>query len=147
MTSLPPARPDARVTAISLTVEAQANGHYRISSPHARGWAAVVGTQTELAHALNRAFHEVSVASYARAHGAPYDLDVLTERVAGDPLANQPRARQRTGTRKRATYHPGDWERFEDGTRWRSPSGRIYRADSSQVRSVIRARLERGMTI
>lgn len=145
MNSLPPSRPDARVTAISLTVEARPGGRYRISSPHARGWAAEVGTQLELARALKEAFTEVSVASYARAHNTPYDLDVLTERVAGDALANQPRART-GGIRRRKTYHPADWTKFEDG-RWQSPGGRTYRADSKQVQAVVRARLERGLTI
>lgn len=146
MTSLPPSRPDARVTAISLTVEARPGGRYRISSPHARGWAAEVGTQLELARALREAFTEVSVASYARAHNVPYDLDVLTERVSGDVLANQPRAKTRSGSRRRKTYHPSEWTRFEDG-RWQSPGGRVYRPDSKQVKSVIKARLERGMTV
>jgi hypothetical protein len=146
MTGLPPSRPDTRVTTISLTVEAQPGGGYRLSSPHARGWAEVVSTQLELARALTHAFTEVSVASYARARNAPYDLDVLTERVAGDVLANQPRARTRNGARKRKTYHPGDWCKFEDG-RWQSPGGRVYRPDAKQVQAVIRARLERGLTI
>ena len=147
MTSLPYSRPDLRVQMISLTVEAMPSGRYRISTPHARGWAAEVGTQAELARALNSAFTEVSVASYARAKGVPYDLDALTERVAGDPLASGPRGRVRSGPRaRRKTYHPSEWTRFEDG-RWRSPSGRTYRADSKQVQGVIKARLERGLTI
>lgn len=145
--TLPPSRPDLRVHTISLTVEAAPGGRYRLSTPHARGWAAEVGNQNELARAIASAFTEVSVASYARAKGTPYDLDALTERVEGDPLANRPRTRARNGPRgKRKTYHPGDWSKFEDG-RWQSPSGRVYRADTRQVRGVIKARLERGMTI
>jgi hypothetical protein len=147
MTDLPASRPDLRVRTISLTVEASPNGRYRISTPHARGWAAEVGTQIELARALASAFREVSVASYARAKGVPYDLDVLTSHVAGDALASGLPARARTGPRaRRKTYHPGDWTKFEDGT-WRSPSGRVYKATSKQVQGVVRARLERGMTI
>lgn len=149
MTSLPSSRPDVRVTTISLTVEARADGRYRISSPHARGWAAEVGTQLELARALSTAFTEVAVASYARAHNAPYDLDVLTGQVAGDVLANQPQARTRSGgRRKRKTYHPSEWTQFENGT-WRSPGGRTYRADAKQVQAVVRARMElqRGLSI
>lgn len=147
MTSLPFSRPDLRVQTISLMVEAMPSGRYRLSTPHARGWAAEVGTQVELARALASAFTEVSVASYARAKNVPYDLDALTERVAGDPLAAAPRTRARSGPRaRRKTYHPADWTRFEDGS-WRSPSGRTYRADSKQVQGVIRARRERGMTI
>lgn len=145
--TLPPSRPDLRVRTISLTVEATPAGRYRLSSPHARGWAAEVGSQLELARAIASAFTEVSVASYARAKGTPYDLDALTERVEGDALANQPRTRARSGPRgKRKTYHPADWRKFEDG-RWQSPSGRVYRENTRQVQGVIRARLERGMTI
>jgi hypothetical protein len=145
MSHLPVSRADLRVTTISLTVEAMPSGRYRLSSPNARGWAVQVGNQVELARAVSLAFREVSVASYARAKGVPYDLDVLTEQVAGDPLAATPRTRQRSGPRaRRKTYHPSEWTRFEDG-RWRSPSGRTYRADSKQVKSVVRA-LER-MTI
>lgn len=145
--TMPPSRPDLRVRTISLTVEATPNGRYRLSTPYARGWAAEVGTQTELARAIATAFTEVTVASYARLKGTPYDLDALTERVEGDPLANRPRTRARTGQRaRRKTYHPGDWRKFEDG-RWQSPSGRVYREDTRQVQGVIKARLERGMTI
>ena len=145
--TLPPSRPDLRVHTISLTVEATPSGRYRLSTPHARGWAADVGNQTQLARAIAAAFVEVSVASYARAKGTPYDLDALTEQVAGDALASQPRTRSQVYARpRRKTYHPGDWTKFEDG-RWRSPSGRMYRADTRQVQGVIKARLERGMTI
>lgn len=137
--NLPASRPGSRVTTISLTVEARPSGRYRLSSPHARGWAAEVGTQAELARALSTAFTEVSVASYARAKGVPYDLDALTEQVSGDALASQPRTRARSGPRApRKTYHPTEWTRFEDGN-WRSPSGRTYRPDSKQVQAVVHA--------
>lgn len=139
MRHLPPSRADLRVNTISLTVEAMPGGRYRLSSPHARGWAAEVGTQIELARAVSVAFTEVSVASYARAKGVPYDLDALTEQVAGDPLASRPRTRARSGPRaRRKTYHPSEWTQFEDG-RWRSPSGRVYRPESKQVQAVVRA--------
>lgn len=145
--TLPPSRPDLRVHTISLTVEATPSGRYRLSTPHARGWAAEVGNQTELARAVAMAFTEVSVASYSRAKSTPYDLDALTERVEGDPLANRPRTRsQVVGRPRRRTYHPAEWSRFEDG-RWLSPGGRIYRENTRQVQGVIKARLERGMTI
>lgn len=148
MTNLPASRPDLRVQTISLTVEARPGGRYRISTPHARGWAAEVGTQTELARAFATAFDEVAVASYARAKGVPYDLDALTEQVAGDALASRPRTRASNGPRaRRKQYHPGDWTKFEDTGLWRSPSGRTYKPESKQVQGVIKARLERGMTI
>lgn len=146
MTGLPPSRPDTRVTTISLTVEARANGRYRLSSPHARGWAAEVATQLELAQALAKAFIEVGVASYARAKNTPYDLDVLTERVAGDPLASRARVRTRSGSRARKTYHPSEWSKFENGC-WRSPGGRVYKPEAKQVQAVIKARIERGLSI
>jgi hypothetical protein len=147
LTELPASRPDLRVTTISLTVEARSDGRYRLSTPHARGWAIEVRTQRELAHALSTAFTEVAVASYARAHDTPYDLDALTEQVIGDTLAHQPRARSRGGPRpKRTPYHPSEWTKFEDG-KWRSPSGRTYRPDSKQVQAVIKGRIERGLSI
>lgn len=138
--NMPPSRPDLRVHTISLTVEAIASGRYRLSSPHARGWAAEVGNQPELARAIATAFREVSVASYARAKNTPYDLEVTPGRADGSS-PNQPRTKAR-----RKTYHPGDWSKFEDG-RWQSPSGRVYRENTRQVQGVIKARLERGMTI
>lgn len=153
--TLPPSRPDLRVTTVSLTVEAMPGGRYRLSTPHARGWAATVSNQNELARALAESFTEVSVASYARAKGHAYDLDALTERVHGDALAHTPRVRAAEDGRlvtgstrrmRRKTHHPADWSKLEDG-RWQSPSGRAYRADTKQVQYVIRARLERGLTI
>lgn len=141
--NLPPARPGARVTTISLTVEALPDGRYRLSTPHARGWAAEVRTQAEYARATLQAFDEVAIASYARAKGRAYDLEVAT-----DPQQDTPVVRRsgRADGRAKAMHHPGDWTKMEDG-RWKSPAGRMYSADTKQVKGVITARLERGMTV
>lgn len=147
-TNLPPAA-GQRVTTVSLTVEAQPDGRYRISSPHARGWAVVVGTPWQLAKAVTLdAFNEVSAASYARAQGEHYDLDALTERVIGDPLAGKPAPRKRApaGTRTRTAYHPAAWSKMEDG-KWRSPGGRVYGPQTRQVQGMIKRRLAQGLTI
>jgi len=149
MTDLPPARVDVRVTTVSLTVEARPDGKYRISSPHARGWAAVVSNARELVAAITRdAFTEVSVASYARAHNTHYDLDMMTERVHGDPLAGKPAPRKRsTGSeRVHSSYHPVAWTKMEDG-RWKSPAGRMYGPNTRQVQNMVRRRLAQGLSI
>jgi hypothetical protein len=129
---------------ISLQVEALPDGRLRVSTPSARGWAAAARTPAELARAVESAFTEVSVAAYAKAHGQPYDLDVMTSQVPGDSLAGERPARQRRARSRvrQGTYAPESWAELADGSgRWRSPSGRFYRGDSKVVRSV-RAKLE-----
>jgi len=137
-----PARHARRlVSNVPLNVEALPGGKYRVSSPAARGWAGVAGTPHELARVLAQAFHEVTRASVARANRDRYDLDGLTMKVAGDPLAGKPQARIRAapGAATRSIRHrahaPESWTRMEDG-RWRSPGGRMYSHDSAAVRSV-----------
>lgn len=142
--AIPPPASAQRVTTITLQVEALGAGGLRLSTPQARGWAAVARTQTELAKAVQAAYLEVSCASYARAKGAPYDLDVLTTHVPGDSLAAAPQRRVRGRVARRKTYHVEDWTRMEDG-RWRSPSGRVYREDTTAVRNVVRKRAEKGL--
>lgn len=143
--TLPPPAPVIRT--ISLTVEAMADGRVRFSSPQARGWASVARTPHELRRGLDAAFQEVGRASVARATGQRYDLDGMTMHVPGDALAGRPQSRPRGPARQhRGAYYPEEWTKMEDG-RWRSPGGRAYRADSTQVKHVIRKRIERGLSI
>jgi hypothetical protein len=133
-----------RVRTINLQVEKLPDG-IRISTPQARGWSAHARNSVDLVRALEAAFREVSCASYARAKGAPYDLDILTTQVPGDPLADQPRHRRRTGRAVRHHAHdPAEWTKMEDGS-WRSPGGRKYNPGSAAVRNVIRKRQEHGL--
>lgn len=136
--------------AIPLQVEALPDGRFRLSTPAARGWAAVAGNAMELTLALRSAFTEVAVASYALARRQPYDLDVLTSHVADDPLAGQPQGRVRgaTPTGRRKPYHPADWSKQADESGaavWVSPSGRRYREDSRVVRDVVSRRAALGL--
>lgn len=155
--TLPAHRPGGRVTTIPLRVETLPGGRLRLSSPIARGWAAVASNPHELARAVEMAFTETAVAAYAKWKNRPYDLDQLTTPVSGDPLAAGPQARTRrpksgsaedqelVGRRvRRVAYGVEDWTRLEDG-RWRSPSGRAYRADSRLVQNVMRGRAEKGL--
>lgn len=124
---------------VSLVVE-QVDGGLRVSSPQARGWAAVARNQRELLAAIQCAFTEVQVASYAAWKGEVYDLDALTDVVPGDPdteLRQRPRRRDRTV--RSDIRHPSEWARLDDG-RWRSPAGRIFREDTPMVQRVIENR-------
>lgn len=143
--TLPPPAPVVRT--ISLTVEAMADGRIRISTPQARGWAHAGKTAHELMRGLQEAFQEVGRASVARASGQRYDLDTMTMHVRGDTLAGRPQSRPRAAPKQhRGAYYPEEWTKMEDG-RWRSPTGRAYRADSTQVQHVIKKRIERGLSI
>jgi len=142
----PPIRNQMRSLAIQVDYSPPGvpPGHWRVSTPLARGWAAVVATPDALARALVAAATEAQIASYARFRGESYDLDVLTDVVQGDSLAQAHRTvdfRRRVRTDQ---HHPGDWVPMPDG-RWRAPGGRMYRADSGVVRRVKAARLRMGI--
>jgi len=144
---IPGTTPGQRVRVMTVQVEALKSGGFRLSSPQARGWAAVATTQRDLAIALQRGFVEVSCASYARAKGSHYDLDALTTHVPSDPLASTPQRRVRgQRAKRREAYAPEAWTKYDDG-RWRSPAGRVYRADSMAVKNVVRKRVAKGLPI
>lgn len=143
--ALPPRPTHQRVRAIALQVETLDSGRIRISSPHARGWATVARTPSQLFAAIQEAYREVTIAAYARAQGKTYDLDQLTTRVPGDPLADGAPARERVPRRTRRKSHdPANWTRMDDG-RWMSPTGRAYREDSRVVQDVLTRRRERDL--
>lgn len=140
-----------RPSAIMLQVESLPTGGYRFSSPQARGWAAVASNPGDLMRGLGAAFQEVQIASYARARGEAYDLDALTMHVPGDALADTPqrRIRKPRNPNARRTHSPADWSKMTDesGTRWRSPSGRMYREDTTTVRNMVARRAALGLPI
>lgn len=142
---IPGTQQGQRVRTITLQVETLDGGGLRLSTPLARGWATVARTQLELARGIEQAYREVACASYARARGRAYDLDAMTTHVPGDTLAAMPQQRVRgAGTRSHRAQRVEAWSKLEDG-RWRSPSGRAYRAESMHVQNVIRKRAERGL--
>jgi hypothetical protein len=130
------ARTGHQVRAVNLRVETLPSGGVRVSSPQARGWAAVARTPHELANVLQAAFTEAQVASYAAWKGEVYDLDAMTDVDPTDPRTALPAP---TRTRNRITRsdarNPADWKRLEDG-RWRSPGGRVYGDDTQLVQRV-----------
>lgn len=143
-----PSRRGHQPSSIPLQVDVLADGRFRLSTPVARGWAEVASDPRQLFRALNNAFTEVAVASYARAKRQPYDLDQLTGHVPGDPLAGTRQSRI-PGARpagRRKSYNPEDWTRLADQPGvWQSPSGRRYREDSKVVQSVLSRRAQLGL--
>lgn len=153
-----PAPPGVRhqVRAVTLQVEQLPDGKIRLSTPAARGWAAVSGNPHELARAVAGAFVEAQCAAYARWRGERYELDELTEPVANDPLAPPRRPlRRRTATanvgwgrnQERPDSHPVDqWERLPDG-RLRSPAGLTYRPDTVIAQRVLARAARLGIAL
>jgi hypothetical protein len=143
------ARTRNQVRTITLTVDSLPDGSLRVTTPTARGWAAVARSQADLARAVQGAFTEAQVAAYAAWRGTTYDLSEITDHVPGDPLA-PPRPKRRArrtrggdgwgyGQQRPDVHLPTEWTELPDG-RWRSPGGRAYRADAAVVQRV-RARL------
>lgn len=146
-----PNTPGHQPRSIPLQVDVLADGRFRLSTPVARGWAAVASDPRQLFSAMRDAFTEVAVASYARAKREPYDLDQLTGHVPGDPLAGSRQSRV-PGARpagRRKSYNPADWTKLSDQSGaeavWQSPSGRRYREDTKVVRSVLTRRAALGL--
>lgn len=129
-----------RSRSIMLQVTENADGSYGLITPQAPGWGALVRNQPDLARALVAAFREVDVASYSRWKGQSYDMD-----GCGAAVVRRSRRRTRVQGRSRAdVYPPEEWVALPDG-RWRSPSGRAYRADSRTVQRVRDKRKRLGL--
>lgn len=129
---------DRQPRSITVQVEQRA-GSYVISTPQAKGWSAVVHTRDQLVHALDAAFTEVDVASYARWKGKVYDLAANPDR----------RATRAPGSRRSAlgggdSHDPGDWSKLDNG-RWQSPGGRTFHEGAQQVQKVIAKRRKLGL--
>lgn len=132
--------------AIMVMVEPLHGGGYRLSTPHARGWAMQVQNPIQLARSVEMAFREVQIAAYARAQGKVYDLDGMTMQVAGDPLASAPAARERRPRVSRKPHSPADWQMVANGS-WRSPKGRVYGPATQVVQRVVENRKRMGLPI
>lgn len=130
--------------AIMMMVEPQPGGGYRISTPHARGWAAVVHNPNQLAHGVRQAFTETQLAAYARAHNRVYDLDGMTGQVVGDPLAGKAVTREARPRRGRRSHSPADWKMTDNGS-WKSPNGRVYGPSTQVVQRVLAGRQRLGL--
>lgn len=141
-----PAPTPHQVREVTLQIESLGPGKVRVSTPQARGWAAVATNPFELTRAVNAAFTEAQIASHSTWKNQVYDLDGLTEVDPNDPKTalNQRRPRRQRGPIRSDIHHPGDWQRLEDG-RWRSPGGRIYREETQLVQRMIENRRLIGM--
>lgn len=149
-----PARVPHQVRTLVINVEMLPEG-VRVSTPTARGWAAVAKDHQSLGRAVTAAFTEAQVAAYAHAHGQVYDLDVLTAAVPGDPMAPaRARTRKRPvgesstgwsgGQRRPDTHDPADWACTETGD-WVSPAGRTYRKGTMMANQVEARRRRAGL--
>lgn len=144
-----PAPVPHQVREVTLRVESLPDGGLRVSTAQARGWAMVARNERELNRAVSAAFTEAQVAAYSRWRGERYDLDELTEPVAGDPMAPErsPARRRRNGhevgwgrnQRRPDAHSPEDWVKLPDG-RWQSPGGKSWSADSALVQRVVARR-------
>lgn len=135
-----------QVRELDLRIESLPGGRLRVSTPLARGWAAVAGNPHELARAIASAFIEVQVASYARWKGESFDLDELTDVDQGDSLAAAVRTTEFKHRKRNDIHNPADWTPLEGGF-WRAPNGRRYRPDTRITRSVVAARIRLGIPV
>jgi hypothetical protein len=105
-------------------------GRLRFTTPLARGWVRVADDPEGIAKALAEARLEVQLARYAAARGEEYDLDVDAPPSELHPLTAALVPRDRGDI-----YDPQAWTPMPDG-RWRSPSGRMFGADTQVVQRV-----------
>lgn len=141
-----PAPTRNQVRALELKIESLPGGMLRVSTPLARGWAAVARTPVELARAVQGAFVEAQAASYARWKGEAYDLDEATDVVPGDSLAAAVRSTEFKHRSRSDIHSPAEWTPLAD-RHWRAPNGRRYRPDTQIVRNVIAARVRMGIPV
>jgi hypothetical protein len=134
-----------QVRMVMVRLETLASGLLRVSTPQARGWAVTVHTRDDLARAVQQAFTEAQLASYAAWKGEAYDLDAMTEVDESNPLTAATRTRDFTARARSDVHNPDDWTPLPDG-RWRSPAGRVYGADTDAVRKVLIKRRRRPQT-
>lgn len=137
-----PAETRNQVRSVMVRVDALGNGRLRISTPGARGWARTVSTRDELNRAVGEAFVEAQVASYARWRGEAYDHDAMSEVDPSSPMTAAATRIERSQRVGRSDVHdPREWTPLPDGS-MRSPSGRVFGADTDAVRKV-RAKLDK----
>jgi hypothetical protein len=128
-----------QVRTVDVRLETLPQGFIRVSTPQARGWSVTVRTRDDLARAIQQAFTEAQVASYAAWRGEAYDLDAMTEVDNSDPLTAATRTHNFTARARSDVHNPNDWTPMPDG-RWRSPGGRIYSSNTDAVRKVLAKR-------
>lgn len=144
-----------QVRTLDVRVERLDDGKMRVSTPSARGWAAVANNHAQLADCVRQAFTEAQIAAYARWRGERTELDALTDPVRGDALA-PPRARVRRARnpspigwgrnqQRPDLADPGEWKKMPDG-RWESPGGKLYRPETLMVRRVLERRRVAGLS-
>lgn len=127
---------------ITLTVQTLPGNKWRIATPLARGWSAVVSTPHELARAVAVAQREVTVAAYARQRGGTYDLERLEGLQNAIVAAGTPPIAKPPMKRKPKRHDPMAWRELPNG-RWLCPSGRTFRPDCQAVQNVIKLRSQR----
>jgi hypothetical protein len=145
-----------QVRAVTVRVEQLPNGSMRLSTSSARGWAMVARTPNELSRAVREAFTEAQCAAYARWRGERYELDKLTEPIAGDAMAPPRRpVRRRTNrantgwgrNQERPDQHAiQDWKSLPDG-RLQSPAGLVHRRDSIMGQRVLARAARDGIAL
>lgn len=128
-----------QVRTLELRLESMPEGFIRVSTPQARGWAVTARTRDDLARAVQQAFTEAQVASYAAWKGEAYDLDAMTPVDNNHPLTAATRTHDFTPRTRTDVHNPDDWTPMPDG-RWRSPGGRMYEAKTDAVRKVLAKR-------
>lgn len=135
-TGLPgPARTRHQPRSIHVQLDQLPDGQLRISTPHARGWAAIARNRDQLVTAISRAFNEAAIASYSAWNQQRYDLDQLTAKDDPTEPQRRPIREQRAltgsigyarGAVRPDVTHPGEWTPNPDGS-YTSPNGRIFR--------------------
>lgn len=146
-------RPPRVARRVTVTIDVLDDGKLRVSTPSARGWAAVVRGPHQTWTALRQALVETQLAGHARWRGGRYDLDALT--AADDPteprqrpLRSRPSALSGVGFGRGAIVrpdqaHPAEWCPNPDGS-WTSPKGRTWR-DPARLQSLIEKRARLGL--
>ncbi len=142
---------------IDLRLQRLDDGRIRVSTPQARGHAAVVRGPFQLWGAVARCFLEATVAGYATWRGVRYDLDELTDPTdPTEPRRRRPHTRREAaGDCSEVSYaqggvvrpdqaHPSEWTPNEDGS-WTSRKGRVYR-DPAYIRSIVIKRARMGLS-
>lgn len=127
-----------QVRTVTVVFTQEDDGRLAIKANGAPGWAAVVRTHEQLAHAVHRAFIECQVAAYSRWKGEEYDQNPYT-----DPLPPPPAQRKKP---RRDVYSPEEWVKTEDG-RWLSPSGRLYSPRSHMAKVIEANRIKAGLAV
>lgn len=134
------ATPGKTARYIDLRLQRLDDGRIRVSTPQARGHAAIARGPDQLWNAVVEAFREATIAGYAMWHGVRYDLDELTDPTdPTEPTRRRPYTpRETQGDCSEVSYaqggvvrpdqaHPQDWSPNPDGS-WTSPKGRVYRS-------------------